>query len=88
MRPDDIVDTEIAERSTPMAELVMLRSSLRRMYRCMQEKDQSLANMVSIMPHLIAGARAVVYLQNHIDKGEDEWDEVLDQLAEKLGIDI
>lgn len=88
MRPDDIVDTEIAERATPMAELVMLRSSLRRMYRCMQEENQSLDNMVSIMPHLISGARAVVYLKRHIDERDDEWGEVLDRLGEELGIDI
>ena len=88
MRADEIAGMQLAKTSAMMDELVLVRLTLRRLWRYLEDDDLAPKDVLVVVPMVYAGARTVVYLQNHIGKSSDGWDEVLDRLGAELGIEI
>jgi hypothetical protein len=88
MKADEIAGMQLAKTSTLMDELVLVRLTLRRLWRYLENDDLAPKDVLAVVPILYTGARTVVYLQNHIGESSDGWDEVLDRLGAELGIDI
>ena len=88
MRADEITGMQLAKTSAMMDELVLVRLTLRRRWRYLEDDDLAPKDVLAVVPMVYTGARTVVYLQNHIGKSSDGWDEVLDRLGAELGIEI
>ena len=79
-----------ADQVTIEAELAMVRIGLLRLAMFQKENVLSVEEHAAVVKLLVAGARAVAYLEGRIqDLGMDgEFDEVLDNLAEMLGVEL
>ena len=79
-----------ADQVTVEAELAMVRIGLLRLAIFQKENVLSVEEHAAVVKLLVAGARAVVYLEGRIkDLDMDgEFDEVLDNLAEMLGVEL
>ncbi len=78
------------EGVTIEAELAMVRIGLLRLAMFQKEHELSVEEHAAVVKLLVAGARAVAYLEGRIqDLGMDgEFDEVLDNLAEMMGVEL
>lgn len=88
VKEDEIAGSQLAKTSTMLDELVLVRLTLRRLWRYLENDDLAPKDVLAVVPMLYTGARTVVYLQNHIGESSEGWDEVLDRLGAELGIDI
>ena len=79
-----------ADQVTIEAELALVRICLLRLAKFQMDEDLPVDKRIEAGRLLIAGARTVAYLEGRIkDQGLDgEWDVVLDNLSEMLGIEL
>lgn len=87
LQPEDVEEFDIVKSSTLVHELVLARAGLRRLSRCLDKEEVSLAELQTILPLMSMMIRTVIRLRNNIDDSFD-WDEVLDDLGAAWGMDL
>ena len=78
------------EEVTIEAELALVRVGLLRLATFQIEEELNAEQHAAIVKLLVAGARAVAYLEKMIRDGgiDGQWDEVLDELSGMMGVEL
>ncbi|MFN2278871.1 MAG: hypothetical protein ACK2UR_14760 [Candidatus Promineifilaceae bacterium] len=85
----EIVEFEALTDRSLIGELVLARTMIGRLAAYANRKEVTLDDTVAIMPLILSGIRTIAHLaSNMVGESSIDWDLVLDQLSEDLGMEL
>ena len=85
----EIAEFEALTDRSLIGELVLARTMIGRLVAYASRKEVTLEKTATIMPLILSGIRTIAQLvKNMVGESSIDWDLVLDQLSEDLGMEL